>query len=618
VNRKLRVSSGLLVAALILTGCQLLGGGRTSPSPEAQQTPQEAPEVSGAATQTAEAGLATVEVATATPTVPTTEGAQPAPAIQRIQFDPGTSSATRKGYLLANQEHIYVFGAQGGQQALVEVGSSDGSANFSLSAMNGSIPLKTLDDPARSWQGILPDAPEYVIGITGPHETTYWLSLTSDPSGQADLPVIMDPGSPPSNRCVAAHPGGTAEVVAYLGPSTVFAPVARLGNWAEVLNGEVGWVQIQIGPGETGWIRETDVVFAGPCDHINLPTRLEVPPSGSPWRSSGFIQPGQVDRYVFYAEQGQRLLVEVSSASPVIFVLAGLDDGQPLKSMGVEARTWEGVMTYSQDYMLTVFTEEVAADYSLLVALQPAPPFAVFYDAHTGALLGGFQDAFWLDGGTAAPALLGGERFSYYRLGQRLGEATGLAAVPIDGICPGHTVELTPPPAHAYALAVAGVTWEVAPRLVAPVELSTIERLAVADLLGQQGLSVSAAALQVQEALGTDLDGDGTGEILVQAARLKDGGSTLAVDAGDYMVVAVLMQISGQLHAEPLALDVYPQAGSQAYPWRYQVTGALDLNGDGNLEVVVAGDRWEGKSTRVFGVGTAGGAVPVLQRQCSQ
>jgi len=137
-------------------------------------------------------------------------------------------------------------------------------------------------------------------------------------------------------------------------------------------------------------------------------------------------------------------------------------------------------------------------------------------------------------------------------------------------------------------------------------------------LLASQGLAISATDLQLQEAFGTDLDGDGSGEIIALASRLRADGSTPAVDAGDYVVVAVLMEISGQLHAEPLVLNVFLQADDQAYPWRYKVSGALDLNGDGNLEVILAGTRWEGTGTIVYSVGTAGGTVPVLEWNCTE
>jgi hypothetical protein len=605
--------SGLLILAFFLSGCQVPFGDEDTPIaigiPQETTSPTETETVAPSPTLTVAAATATV---TMSPT-----NTRP-PVIQRIQFAPGVTSDTREGTLAAGQQHKYIFRALSGQTARVELGSTDDSANFSLLPMDSSPPYKPLDDPAHDWQGVLPHAQEYMITVTAPQATTYRLTLTIDPLSQPDLPVILDPGSPPSDRCVVVHPGGTAVVTVYLGPSTAFAPIARLGNFAVVLSSENGWHQIQVGPGHMGWIRETDVGFAGPCDHVNEVVRFEVQTYGSPVRTNSTILPGQAHRYVFGAEAGNRLLIDLNSTGQVNFALLGVDDGQPLKRIANEDRTWEGILPGTQDYMLTVVPGNEAVDYELLVALVAAPPLAVIFDAHSDAILGGFQDAVWVDGSTAASFLLGGEKYGVYHLGQRLSQASGSAAVPTGIICPGHTVHLTPAPAHPSALAEAGATWEVALRPVAPVQLSEVERQVTADLLASEGLAISATELLLQEAFSTDLDGNGTGEIIVLASRLKGDGSTPAVDAGDYAVVAVLMEIDGQLHAEPLILNVYRQANDLAYPWRYELSGALDLNGDGNLEVVLAGTRWEGTSTTVYSVGIAGGAAPVLEWNCAE
>jgi hypothetical protein len=312
------------------------------------------------------------------------------------------------------------------------------------------------------------------------------------------------------------------------------------------------------------------------------------------------------------------VVIDLNSAGQANFALSGLDDGQPYKPVVDEERTWHGLLPHSQDYILTVVSAAEAADYELLVASMPSPPFTVIYDAHTDALLGGLKDALWVDASTAASALLGGEQFDIYHLDQRLSQAIGSASMPIDGICAGHTVHLTPQPDHPYALAVAGATWDVALRPATPVSLSQAERQAVADLLAGQGLTVSASDLQVSEAIGADLDGNGVGEIIVQASQLKDDGRFPAVDAGDHVVIAVLMEIGGRLHAEPLILNVYSQADDLAFPWDYKASGILDLNGDGILEVILAGARWEGKSTVVYSVGTAGGSASVMERTCAE
>jgi len=84
------------------------------------------------------------------------------------------------------------------------------------------------------------------------------------------------------------------------------------------------------------------------------------------------------------------------------------------------------------------------------------------------------------------------------------------------------------------------------------------------------------------------------------------------------ILAAVLMEINDQRHFELLILEAYPEANDLTYPWRFQVSNILDLNGDGQLEVILVGDRWEGKRTTVYSVGTAGGSTVVLESSCAE
>jgi hypothetical protein len=69
-----------------------------------------------------------------------------------------------------------------------------------------------------------------------------------------ELPLHLDPGSPPTNACTASVPGGGHLLVVYLGPGEHFAPVALLGNWSEVISSTTGWSQVLLGPGQSGWV----------------------------------------------------------------------------------------------------------------------------------------------------------------------------------------------------------------------------------------------------------------------------------------------------------------------------------------------------------------------------
>jgi hypothetical protein len=81
-----------------------------------------------------------------------------------------------------------------------------------------------------------------------------------------DVPIHFDPGSPPSNACVAEPFGsGLGPVLVRLGPGEQFNVTHRLGGWVEVLKAEVGWLMVLLGPGETGWVNGSEVKTSGPC-----------------------------------------------------------------------------------------------------------------------------------------------------------------------------------------------------------------------------------------------------------------------------------------------------------------------------------------------------------------
>ena len=62
--------------------------------------------------------------------------------------------------------------------------------------------------------------------------------------------------------------------------------------------------------------------------------------------------------------------------------------------------------------------------------------------------------------------------------------------------------------------------------------------------------------------------------------------------------MAVDMEIGKRRTA--VAASVYPEVEELGYPWRYRATNVLDLNGDGVLEIVISGARYEGRASRVI------------------
>lgn len=606
----------LLLGLLALAAC--LPGASSTPTPVVMATTE--PATTMAATPTLEATATDASpsaTATATPSATSAPGAEATPAPTRISFAAGESSATMQGTLGSSQRHYYVFRAQAGQEAHIEVTSTGNAANFGFSGAADGQPYKRLVNEDRFWDGVLPENQDYLLHVAALEDTEYTLTLEIAPlSSDPEVPVVYNEGQPPTDRCVAVHPGGTAVVDVRQGPGQEYALIAHLSNWAEVLSSREGWYEIVVGPGQSGWVDREIAGLVGPCDSSEAPTRIEMPPGSTAGRAWGNLAPGGLDRYVFRAPAGQRVLLEVLTSDEVRLGLMGQDDAVFYKAMSDPQTRWEGVLPQEQDYVISVASAGDSAGYEVLIGFLNSPPLVAVYDVHTGRLLGGARDAQWVDAETTAAALLGGETYDYYHLVMQEGQATGSAPQTEGGVCPGISLTLTSEPPHPAALAVAGASWDVAPRLAGTVEETGAHRQAIADLLHDEGLEVSATDVLIREMFTIDLDGNGMQETIIRASRLKADGSTPEVDAGDYAVVAVQMDVDGQVYTEPLVVDVYSQAQELAYPWRYKTSGLLDLDGDGKLEVVLTGVRWEGRQTTVYGVGSWGGVVAWLQAGC--
>jgi len=198
----------------------------------------------------------------------------------------------------------------------------------------------------------------------------------SAPGSGPDLPIIEDPGSPPANRCSVSRPGQFPPPGIHLGPGRQFALIARLGNWAEILQTEMGWHQILLGPGQVGWVSDEDVDLIGACqvDNNPAPQRIEFAPGTISAIVDGQLQPPQRNAYVFRSLAGQMVILEIHSTDGrANFMLQGVSDGQPYKRLEDEQRLWSARLPLTQDYLLTVAApaDAPATEYSLELIIEP-------------------------------------------------------------------------------------------------------------------------------------------------------------------------------------------------------------------------------------------------------
>jgi|GEM_PF-765004 len=104
------------------------------------------------------------------------------PSVQRIQFAPGSSSATRWGSLSPNGIDSYVLTALAGQTMTVDVVPTSGQPLLSINGANGEV-LKSAGAGSASWSGVLPLTQDYFITVSAEGGSTmnYTLQLAIPP-----------------------------------------------------------------------------------------------------------------------------------------------------------------------------------------------------------------------------------------------------------------------------------------------------------------------------------------------------------------------------------------------------------------------------------------------------
>jgi len=116
----------------------------------------------------------------------------------------------------------------------------------------------------------------------------------------------------------------------------------------------------------------------------------------------------------------------------------------------------------------------------------------------------------------------------------------------------------------------------------------------VREWLTAQG--IADPVVQLTRIAKVDLEGDGSDEVFITATYFKTPNpqSPLA-EFGDYSVV-LMRKVSGNtVVTVPLAADVYHlDQPEPVFPLTYLLSNFIDLNQDGNLEVILEATRWEG------------------------
>ena len=337
------------------------------------------------------------------------------------------------------------------------------------------------------------------------------------------------------------------------------------------------------------------------------PIRIQFGPGETSATLKGRLAPGESNDYLARATAGQHAHIEIVSPNNVAnFSLVGLSDGQPYKRLENENRFWDGTLPESQDYRIRVHTLE-EADFTLIVTIDPLganmlQPVWPIVDATSGFLLGGSHNGQWLDAFAIMPSLQDGERSYLLYAGSTFEGQINVSppTTPLEGPCGGTPAVSFPDNGdHSGRIAIVA-RWDPASRQPQSLPLDTpVYVEAIAQLLQAQGISEPEVQLTSVDRI--DLEADGVDEVLITAARLTGLGSGLpTAAAGDYSLVVLRKVVGEDVASIPLAMTVFTEDIELADPVQYSVLAMLDLDGNGNLEIVLEGRYFEGRFVTVY------------------
>jgi hypothetical protein len=231
----------------------------------------------------------------------------------------------------------------------------------------------------------------------------------------------------------------------------------------------------------------------------------------------------------------------------------------------------------------------------------PSPRAASSYALFTGSyLVGGLDRGKWLSAQDMRPLLPTSTKCKLYSLTGAAGEADAMPEKP--GSAFGNPVTLKGGPKKTDGLLGLSATapWNVQPRIATAVAVAVDHPVYVAvvrDFLQAHGMA--GAKVILTQVLKIDLGGDGVEETLISASS-ADAGTGHTEKAGNYSVVLLRRNNGGVVTTHVITGAWFPRDASAPYAEKFRITGLLDLDSDGTLEIIVRAGFHEGESTRVY------------------
>ena len=224
-------------------------------------------------------------------------------------------------------------------------------------------------------------------------------------------------------------------------------------------------------------------------------------------------------------------------------------------------------------------------------------PFASILELPSTYVLGGVQGGKWLNSEKAGRKLSGGKTsYRVYNLSGYVGTITAGKAAPDLEICPDVWMQKVTPEKEGEKVTIGvNAAWDPLPRKATIVKQPGEELVEYTKgLLAEKKLR--KATVKITQVARVDLDGDGTEEVIFSAGVADLEKS----EAENYSFVAIRKLVGGKWQTQILGSSFHAKGAKEVLPEIFSVTGLLDLNGDGKLEVITDSLYYEGGGAYVW------------------